>query len=200
MPFFEIHSEGESLLKDRGSKFYGFAFPVKNVEEVETHLASLRKKFYDARHHCFAYRLGKNAEASVANDDGEPAHSAGTPILNQLRSAALTNVLVVVIRYFGGTLLGVRGLIEAYAGAANLALASLEKQEIIPTFSFEITFPYEKTSDVNRVLHRYQPKLVKADYTDICVQQLQVHKNQELNILKDLEAILIQVKPLTEPE
>jgi uncharacterized YigZ family protein len=198
MAFFEIQRSSEGFYKDRGSKFLAFAFFVTSQEEITQNLLALRKKYFDARHHCYAYRLGKEARISFADDDGEPAHSAGTPILNTIRSKELTNILIVVIRYFGGTLLGVRGLIDAYKNACEDALSQNVWAEIIPIYRFRITFPYEKTSEVNRILHRYQPIMINADYTDICVQMLQVKAELGGKVKADLIASLIEVDDLAE--
>lgn len=176
MPLYNITASTEGLFKDKGSKFYAFAFPVKTKEEVDLHLAAVRKKYYDARHHCYAYRIGKEGELSFAQDDGEPAHTAGDPILGQIRSRNLTNTLVVVVRYFGGILLGVRGLIEAYKGAASEALDQAILVEIIPIFEFSIRFPYEKTSEINRLLHPFPTKQLAAEYGEDCFLVLQVEK------------------------
>lgn len=176
MPFYNITAPSEGLFKDKGSKFYALAFPVKTKEDVDLHLATVRKKYYDARHHCYAYRIGKEGEQSFVQDDGEPAHTAGDPILGQIRSRNLTNTLVVVVRYFGGILLGVRGLIEAYKGAASEALDQAILVEIIPVFEFSIRFPYEKTSEINRLLHPFPTKQLAAEYGEDCFLVLQVEK------------------------
>ncbi|MEQ9007162.1 MAG: YigZ family protein, partial [Ekhidna sp.] len=114
-----IKEKSEGLYKEKGSKYLAFAYPVKSEVEIKEIQESLRKEYYDARHHCFAWVLGMDDQSYRANDDGEPAHSAGDPILGQIRSFELTNVLVVVIRYFGGTKLGVGGLINAYKTATE---------------------------------------------------------------------------------
>lgn len=173
---FRIKEDSEGFFKDRGSKFYAFAYPVENEEEVAERVGELKKKFHDARHHCYAYRLGKEGEVSYANDDGEPSHSAGAPILAAIRSFELTYTLVVVVRYFGGIKLGVRGLIEAYRTGTEEALKDNQKEEIIPKVVFSLTFPYDKTSDINRVLHPHPTHLVNADYTDICKQTFFIKK------------------------
>ncbi|MEO0469553.1 MAG: YigZ family protein [Bacteroidota bacterium] len=174
--YYEISDASEGFLKDRGSRFLAFAFPVHKQEEIELHIADIRKRFHDARHHCVAWRLGREGEETYTNDDGEPSHSAGAPILAAIRSASLTNVLVVVVRYFGGTKLGVRGLIEAYRNSAADALAQVEKKAIIPKVIFTLEFAYERTSDVNRILHRYETDVLEAEYTDICRQVLSIRE------------------------
>lgn len=181
---YRIREESEGFFKDRGSKFYAIAFPVENEDDVSTHLVEVKKKFHDARHHCYAYRLGKEGETIYANDDGEPSHSAGTPILAAIRSFELTFTLVVVVRYFGGTKLGVRGLIEAYRTSAEEALRENPREEIIPKVIFSLTFPYDKTSDINRVLHPHATHLIKADYTDICKQTFFI-KKEDYSALAD---------------
>jgi uncharacterized YigZ family protein len=150
--------------RDKGSRFLAFAFPVAEAESAEKHLQALRKTYYDARHHCLAYRLGPQGETLFASDDGEPAHTAGTPILAAIRSRNLTDVAVVVVRYFGGIKLGVRGLIEAYRGAAEDALAQATTEEVIPRVTLSLDFDYPQTSEINRVLHPFDMQVVSAEY------------------------------------
>ena len=127
--YLTIPTSGEGIYREKGSKFIGFAFPVKSEAEIKTALESIRKMHPTARHHCYAYRINPLQERWRANDDGEPSSSAGKPILNQLKSMELQNALVVVVRYFGGTLLGVPGLIHAYREAAKLALEDAGRLE-----------------------------------------------------------------------
>ncbi len=147
-----ISNRGEGLYKSKGSKFLGFAFPVDDEEEIKTHLADLRKTYYDATHHCYAYRLNSDGSIFRANDDGEPSNTAGKPILGKLLSLELTHVLVVVIRYYGGTQLGVRGLIDAYKLAAEEALLNTEIIEIPIEIPLQLTFAYELQNEVNKLL------------------------------------------------
>lgn len=163
MPY-TLTTTGEGLFKDRGSKFLAVATPVSSQAAAEAQLAALKQQYHDARHHCYAFRLGLYGETSFASDDGEPSHSAGDPILGVIRSAELTNLLVVVVRYFGGTKLGVRGLIEAYRQAAELALADVERVELVPKVVFRLRYTYERTSEVNRLLHPYVIEEVEARY------------------------------------
>ncbi len=141
----------QSLFKDRGSKFIGMAFPVQSTEEAKRIIKEVKSRYHDARHWCYAYRIGKSGRIEErANDDGEPARSAGAPILNQIRNFDLTDTLVVVVRYFGGVKLGVGGLIQAYKTAAKETLTQaeiIEKEILIP---LEISFPYEKMNEVMR--------------------------------------------------
>lgn len=165
---YRIRETGQGELREKGSKFFAYAIPVVTQEQVEEELNAIRKKYHDARHHCYAWRLGQTGDQSLANDDGEPSHSAGDPILAAIRSAGVTDVLVVVVRYFGGVKLGVRGLIEAYRGAAQDAIESLEKEAIIPRIYFRVDFGYEETSQINKIMHPFDVKQEEANYTDVC--------------------------------
>lgn len=147
-----IDSEATGLFKDRGSRFIAIAVPVTSQEEIKGRLEELRKEYHDARHHCYAWVLNPDRQAWRINDDGEPSGTAGRPILAQINSRELTNILVVVIRYFGGTLLGVSGLINAYRTAAADALAKCSVVERHLTESWHISFPYVSMNDVMKVL------------------------------------------------
>lgn len=164
--FLTVSGKSTGLYKDKGSKFLYFSFPVENEEDIKNELANLRKIHFDATHHCYAWVLGPKGNLFRANDDGEPNHSAGDPILGQIRSHQLTNVLIVVVRYFGGTKLGVSGLIQAYKTSAAMAI---EENEIIEKRVMEeilIQFGYPQMNEVM--------KIVKAENLDI--------KNQELGL------------------
>ncbi len=147
-----IDSESRGLFKDRGSRFIGIAIPVTSQEEIKSRLAELKKEYHDARHHCFAWVLSPDRQAWRVNDDGEPSGTAGKPILGQINSRELTNVMVVVIRYFGGTLLGVGGLINAYRTAAADALDNADIVERHIVERWHISFPYAAMNDVMKVL------------------------------------------------
>jgi uncharacterized YigZ family protein len=147
-----IDSEAKGLFKDRGSRFIAIVVPVTSQEEVKIRLDELRKEYHDARHHCYAWVLTPDRQAWRVNDDGEPSGTAGRPILGQINSRELTNILVVVIRYFGGTLLGVSGLINAYRTAASDALDNSTVIERHLTESWQVTFPYSSMNDVMKVL------------------------------------------------
>jgi len=150
-----IAAPAVGLFKDKGSKFLAFAFPVENEAEIKEHIQNLKKEYFDARHHCYAYRIGLNGELWRANDDGEPSSTGGKPILGQLLSMELTNVLVVVVRYFGGIQLGVSGLINAYRSAAAAALAQAQIVEKVAKEILTLKFPY---LEMNRIM-----KLVKEE-------------------------------------
>ncbi|MEM7367230.1 MAG: YigZ family protein [Bacteroidota bacterium] len=173
---FRLTAPSEGFFKDRGSKFYAFCFPVRELEEVEEFLKSVKKKYHDARHHCFAYRLGKQAQIEFATDDGEPSHSAGDPILGALKSAQLSWTLAIVVRYFGGTKLGIRGLIEAYRSATENALQEGQVEEIIPKIRFVLEYAYDKTSAINKILHPFPLNEVESVYTDLCRQTFSIRQ------------------------
>lgn len=145
---------GESLFKDKGSKFYGYAFPVKNEEDVEKALSGLKEKHHKARHFCYAWQFGKTYDHYRANDDGEPSNSAGMPIYGQLQSFEVTNILVVSVRYFGGTKLGVGGLITAYKTSAKLALEASKIKTKTIDVEFKISFGYPEMSKVMEIINR----------------------------------------------
>lgn len=150
-----IRDQSEGLYKDKGSKFIALAFPVKDEGEISGHLDEVKKTYHDARHHCYAWALGFNAERYKINDDGEPSGTAGKPIFGQIRSFELCNILIVVVRYFGGTKLGVRGLINAYKGAA---LDAISNNSIITKTirnHYRLYFPYPAMNDVMQTLKEY---------------------------------------------
>lgn len=180
--FLTIKTKSESIYKEKGSKFIGIAVPVGNEEEVKTHLEALRKTYYDARHHCYAYILGQTGEKSRANDDGEPNHSAGDPILGQIRSKNLTNTLVVVVRYFGGTKLGVSGLINAYKTAAEEAISFNKIVEESITDTIEFAFEYSQMNGVMKLIKAFDIKILAQGYKDksIITGKILVSKTQLL--------------------
>jgi uncharacterized YigZ family protein len=154
---------GEALLKDRGSKFFAYAYPVFNDEDIKTRLEELKNQYADASHHCYAWVLNPDKSAQRANDDGEPSNTAGKPILRQIASKGLTNVLVVVVRYFGGTLLGAGGLITAYGNAAKLALDEAGIEEKLIEGSFSAVYNYDAEGDVFRFLRTLGAQILSVD-------------------------------------
>ena len=146
----KTHSQG--IFRDRGSRFIAFAYPVSDQESIKPILENLRKEYHDARHHCYAYMIGHQRLVWRTNDDGEPSGTAGKPILGQINSFGLTNILIVVIRYFGGTLLGVPGLINAYRTASAEAIKKAEIIECFVNDYYEISFPFESMNDVMKIL------------------------------------------------
>lgn len=184
-----IVSPVEGLYKEKGSKFIAKAFSVSSEEEVKEILLSLRKEYFDARHHCYAYLLGANQATYRANDDGEPNHSAGDPILGQIRSAGLSNVLVVVIRYFGGTKLGVGGLIHAYKAATADAFSQAQIEERHETALLTIGFQYEKMNDVMRLVKDLDLAIKAQDFQLECSLTLEVRTSLAEQVTEQFEKL-----------
>ena len=162
--YFSIDSKSEGIYKEKGSKFIAFAFPVETEDEIKLQLDLLKKEYFDARHICYAYRLGENGEKFRANDDGEPNHTAGTPILNQLKSLDLSDVLVAVVRYFGGTKLGVSGLINAYKLSTQEALQQAVKVEKIPVTTITLSFEYQELNEAMKLIKKFECKIINQTY------------------------------------
>jgi uncharacterized YigZ family protein len=177
--YLTIERKSRGVYRDRGSRFLAFAFPVRSVEEIRSILGELRKQYHDARHHCYAYRLGAAKREYRANDDGEPSGSAGKPILGQIRALDLSNVLVVVVRYFGGTLLGVGGLIQAYRSAAADALNKARIIEAEETDTILVSYPYALTSDVMKIVGEEGIRILEQDFTETCSLRGQVRKGRK---------------------
>ncbi|PWL29090.1 YigZ family protein [uncultured Roseivirga sp.] len=177
-----ISKTSESLYKEKGSKFIGIALPARTEDEVKEKLEEIKKTYYDARHHCYAYILGADGAQYRANDDGEPNHSAGDPILGQIRSKELTNTLVVVVRYFGGTKLGVSGLINAYKIAAAEALEQNKVVEKLITNSVKFIFPYEEMNEVMKLVSEFELEIVSQNFEMECELKAEVivSKTEEL--------------------
>lgn len=150
--YMSIAAPAQGLFKDNGSRFIAFAYPVESVEEVKPLVDALKKEYHDARHHCFAYRIGHKGDVFRANDDGEPSGSAGRPILGQIDSAGLSDILVVVVRYFGGIKLGIPGLIRAYKTSTADALAAATVVEKTASQHFTVEFEYLQMNSVMKVL------------------------------------------------
>ncbi|HEY0656382.1 MAG TPA: YigZ family protein [Chryseosolibacter sp.] len=192
-----IEFEADGLYKEKGSKFLAFAFPVSNEAEVKAHLDSLRKKYFDARHHCYAYRLGPSGQTFRANDDGEPNHSAGDPILGQLRAKDLTNVLIVVVRYFGGVKLGVGGLISAYRAAAEdvLAKSTIIEKEI--TSHVTLQFDYPATPEVMRLVSDFSMTIVQQRFEERCELKLEYPARLEGQVMSKIQLLVALKKVLS---
>jgi len=163
-----IDKECHGYFKDKGSKFYAFAYPVQNEEEVKEILSGIKKEHHSARHHCYAWRIGTENITFRANDDGEPSSSAGKPILGQLLSFNLTNILLVVVRYFGGTLLGVSGLINAYKNAAADALRNAEIVEKIIEKNYILDFTYNELNPVMQIVKNENLTVIKTQFEENC--------------------------------
>ncbi|NQX84462.1 MAG: YigZ family protein [Flavobacteriaceae bacterium] len=171
-----------ALFKDKNSKFFGYAYPIVTKEEVKIHIEALKKQHHSARHWCYAYQLGTERITYRANDDGEPSNSAGQPIYGQIQSFNLTNVLVIVVRYFGGIKLGVSGLINAYRTGAQMALEQSEIIEKTITIDYHIRFDYKNMNKVMRIIKEKQIKIVNQTLALDCQIHISVRK-------KDAEAI-----------
>ncbi|MEZ4858060.1 MAG: YigZ family protein [Flavobacteriaceae bacterium] len=168
----------EVLFKERRSKFFGYAFPVTTEEAIKEHLEIVKKQHPTARHWCYAWQLGKSYEGYRANDDGEPANSAGMPIYGQLQSFELTNILLVVVRYFGGTKLGVGGLIQAYKTTAQWALEASEIIEKTIDEEFLIVFDYPEMNTVMRIIKETQVAIVTQQMGITCEMVISVRKKE----------------------
>lgn len=187
----------EVLYKEKGSKFIGYAFPVTSEEEIKNHLDDLKKQHHSARHWCYAWQLGKNYDSYRANDDGEPANSAGMPIYGQIQSFDLTNVLVVVVRYFGGTKLGVGGLIQAYKIAAQMALEVATISEHTIDDHFELAFEYPEMNAVMRVIKEEDLTIVNQEMGLSCKITVGVRKRNADKIYGIFESMFkISIKKI----
>ena len=187
--FLTLADTSEGLLKERGSRFLYFAFPVANEEEIKTQLGVLRKKYFDATHHCYAWVLGKAGEQYRANDDGEPNHSAGDPILGQIRSHQLCNVLIVVVRYFGGTKLGVSGLIQAYKAAAAQAILENRIVREWVKVRLDLIFPYQAMNEVMKLIKSLDLEILKQELQLECSYQIQMREGLLAEVSEKLEEI-----------
>jgi uncharacterized YigZ family protein len=163
-----IEKVSEGYFKDKGSKFYAFAYPLKNEEDVKEIINQLKKEHHSARHFCYAWRLGTEEIRFRANDDGEPSSTAGKPILGQLQSSELTNTLIVVVRYFGGTLLGVSGLISAYKNAAIDTINNAKILKKIIEREYKVSFTYNELNEVMHILKQENFNIKSTDFQETC--------------------------------
>ncbi len=187
--FRTIGESAEGIYKEKGSKFLAFAYPVTSEEEIKNILADLRGKYYDARHHCYAYRLGADKQQFRANDDGEPSSTGGKPILGQIVSNDLTNILIVVVRYFSGIKLGVSGLINAYRTAAAAAIAQAVIVEKTVERLFHIRFDYLVMNEVMRIVKDENIQVIKRDFDTECRMVLSVRWSNAVRIRERLTQI-----------
>ena len=194
--YYTIDEIGEAEFKDRGSKFFGFSFPINTMDEFKTELKKIKDKHPKAVHFCSAYRIGFDGNSLRASDDGEPSGSAGKPILRQIDSNNLTNVAVVVVRYFGGTLLGIPGLINAYKTTAALALQFVEIIQKPILVKFKIQFDYTQMNEVMMVVKQFDCIIEKQEMQLFCSLQIGVPNNNlqevqnKLAELRDVEIIV----------
>jgi uncharacterized YigZ family protein len=186
-----IEFPSEGIFKDKGSKFISYAYPVSDENSIKDIVQRIKKEHYSARHHCYAYRLGYAGENYRTNDDGEPSGTAGRPIHGQLLSKELSNILVVVVRYFGGTLLGVSGLINAYKCATIDAIANAEVVTKIIYKKFYLQFDYQIQNSVMRIIKDEHLEIVKSEYQMFCTLELLVR-------LQKMECVLDKFNKIEE--
>lgn len=187
--YLTIVSSSEGIYKDKGSKFLSFAFPVSSVEEAMQLIDGKRKEYHDARHVCYAYMLGKDRVNFRTNDDGEPSGTAGKPILGQINSKQLTDILIVVVRYFGGVLLGTGGLILAYKNAAMEALAVAKIEQRVVERTYTVMFDYAAMNEVMRVIKDNQLTICSQTQTEKCKLLIAVRQSIEEQVVKRLSQI-----------
>lgn len=192
-----IARPAETTYRQLSSKFLVYAYPVESEAEIKEHLDALRKRWFDATHHCYAWRLGAKGEHFRANDDGEPSSTAGKPILGQLLSQEVTNCLVVVVRYFGGTKLGVPGLIAAYKESTAQVLAECEIVERTVDVVVEVSFSYIAMNDVMRIVKDMQPRVVDQVFDNLCTMTLSIREGdseQLIGRLEKVEGAIVEIK------
>ncbi len=198
--YYTIASTSESVFRDRGSRFIGLAVPVSNEQEMKLELEKIKKKYFDATHHCYAFRLGYDKTVFRFNDDGEPSGTAGRPIFGQIQSKDLTNLLVVVVRYYGGTKLGVSGLINAYKTAAKEALEGNTIIEKTVNDVYVVLFTYEQMNDVMRILKDEHIKQLSQNFDLNCKIEFSVRKlyagkiYEKLSLIKGVVVFFIRTE------
>lgn len=189
-----ISRPSTGVYKELGSKFLSFAYPISDDEEIKEIISTLRKDYHDARHHCYAYRIGPEGEIWRANDDGEPSSSAGRPILGQLLSYQLSDVLVVVVRYFGGTKLGVPGLIRAYKSATVDAIENSEIIEKIVMKSLIFTYDYLRMNDIMKLIRDFSAEIEDQQFDNICRLTAKVKRGDFERFKIELESFAINIE------
>ena len=197
--YLTIAEPSESYNRVRSSKFLSYAYPVENEQQIREALDELRKKYFDATHHCYAWRLGPTGEHFRANDDGEPSGTAGKPILGQMLSKGVTNCLIVVVRYFGGTKLGVPGLIAAYREAAEEVLSASKIIERTVDNLIRIEFPYIAMNDVMKVIKDLQPQIEEQTFDNLCSMRLRIRLSESEKLQGRLGKIEGCYRELIEP-
>lgn len=195
--YLTIAAPAEAACRERSSKFLAYAYPVESEGQVREHLEALRKRHYDATHVCYAWRLEPRGERFRANDDGEPAGTAGKPIWGQLLSAGVTNCLVAVVRYFGGTKLGVPGLIAAYREAAAAALAAARIEERTVDRTVRVDFAYEAMNGIMRVVKEQQPRIDAQTFDNRCSLLLTIRASRADGLIEKLKKAEGSVEEMT---
>lgn len=184
-----ISAPATGLFKDKGSRFIAHSFPVENETEIKEIIESLKKEYHDARHHCYAYRLGRLGDKFRANDDGEPSSSAGRPILGQIISNELSDILIVVVRYFGGIKLGIPGLIRAYKTASAEAISNSEIIVKTECRNFRLLFEYISIESVMRLIKDLRIAILSQTITESCILDVRVKLSQELLFIEKISNI-----------
>ncbi len=184
-----ITAPAEGLYTEKRSKFIAMALPVRTLDEIKEHLEKYQKQYYDARHVCYAYMLGHERKDFRANDNGEPSGTAGKPILGQINSNELTDILVVVVRYFGGIKLGTSGLIQAYKAAAAEAITAAEVIEKTVDDEVEVAFEYPFMNDVMRIVKEEEPQIVSQSYDMDCLMRLRIRRSLMPRLRDRLEKV-----------
>ncbi len=187
--YLTIEAPAQGIYKDKGSKFIALARPVMSEQEISDILQTVKKDYYDARHHCYAWALGPNRQIYRQNDDGEPSGTAAKPIYGQIQAAGLTNILVIVVRYFGGIKLGVRGLIDAYKGATADAIKNAVIVEKIISENYKIDFDYISINDVMKIMKEHELMQTNQKFDLICSLWFSVRLNLAQNVIKSLKKI-----------
>lgn len=187
--YLTLEAPATAALRERSSKFLSFAWPVHDEEQIRQHIEALRKEYYDATHHCYAWRLGPQGERFRASDDGEPSGTAGRPILGQMLARGVTECLVVVVRYFGGTKLGVPGLIAAYKESAAAVLDAARIVERTVDHRLEIEFSYLAMNDVMRVVKEEQSRIEGQEFDNLCRMRVAVRASVLEALARKLEKI-----------
>lgn len=184
-----IDKTGNVLFKDKNSKFYGYAYPVTNEDEIKNYIKELKKEHHSARHWCYAYKIGTEQVVFRANDDGEPSNSAGMPIYNQILSFNVTNILVVVVRYFGGVKLGVSGLINAYKTTAQLTLEASTIIEKTINIDYLLTFDYKNMNAVMRIIKERHLNIIHQKLELDCQLTISVRKKEATGIFNIFDTL-----------
>lgn len=193
--YYTIGSPGMAEFKDRGSKFIACAYPVQSVADFKKNIESVRKEHPKATHHCFAYRLGLDGNTFRVNDDGEPSGTAGKPILGQIDSKQLTDILIVVVRYFGGTLLGVPGLINAYKNAAALVLQTTPIVQKPIEIRYSLQFDYTIMNEVMHIIKQYNVSVIEKEMNLFCRMLIGIQRSRSEDIIyhfKQLRSVELQ--------
>lgn len=186
-----------SLYKEKGSKFYGFAIPVLSEEQIDKSIEEIKAIHHKARHWCYAWQLGTEEKSYRVNDDGEPSNSAGQPIYGQILSKEITNVLVVVVRYFGGVKLGVGGLVRAYKTSAQLAIESCEIITKTVDNTYELVFEYKDMNKLQRIIKKYNVKIINQTLELNCMYEIRIRKGEATKIIQAIEDLrCIKVKKI----